>query len=132
MAIDWLNKAIQLSPYNLEFRNKLASTYASNNKFEQAEKEWRFILKENPKFIAAYTNLGYIKLLNNEFAEALRLFSIGEKLDPDNESLLLNLASFYLTQHNQKLAIRYLETILKLNPKNQKAQNALIQLKNNG
>jgi len=131
-ALPWLKKAVKLAPYNLEFRNKLATVYASMNQITEAEKEWNFIMKENPKLITAYTNLGYIKLNQGMSAEAFRLFSIGVKLDPDNESLLLNLAAYYLSQNNKNMAIKNLQHILNVNPKNTKAKNALMQLKTNG
>ena len=131
-ALNWIEQAVQLAPYNLEFRNKLATVYASVNQVQKAEKEWEFILNENPKFLAAYTNLGYIKLQKNQTAEALQLFSKGLQLDPDNESLLLNLVSYYLSNNNRNMAIFYLKQLLSLHPNNIKAKQALIQLNQHG
>lgn len=131
-ALIWFKKGIDLAPFNLEFRNKVASTYMALKNNKEAEKQWEFILAENHKFISAYTNLAYLKLQEGQSQEAFRLLSIGKKLDPDNESLLLNLATYYLIEKNKEEAIRILENILELNPKNIKAKNGLLQIKLNG
>jgi tetratricopeptide (TPR) repeat protein len=127
-ALIWLKKAIDLAPFNLEFRNKVASAYMALKNNKEAEKQWEFILTENPKFVLAYTNLAYLKLQEGQNQEAFRLLSNGQKLDPDNESLLLNLATYYLIQKNKKEAISILQNILKINPKNTKAKNGLLQI----
>jgi tetratricopeptide (TPR) repeat protein len=131
-AKNWMKLAVELAPYNLEFRNKLASLYFGLNKINLAQEEWEFILKENNKNISAYSNLGYLFLSKGQHAEAFRLFSLGLKLEPDNESLLLNLAAYYLQVQNKNMAIKFIEKVLIVNPKNIKATQALQQLKFNG
>ena len=127
-GIKWFKKAVNLAPFNLDFRNKLGSSLASANNPDAATEQFEFILKENPKFVSAYSNLGYIKLTQGFPAEALRLYTIGKKLDPDNEALLLNLAGYYVFTQDKATAKKYLEEIIKRNPKNQRAAMALKQL----
>jgi tetratricopeptide (TPR) repeat protein len=127
-AMKWFQKAVNLAPYNLDFRNKLGSILAATNNINAATEQFDFIMKENPKFVPAYSNLGYIKLTQGFPAEALRLYTIGKKLDPDNESLLLNLAGYYLFMKDKASAKKYLEAIIKRNPKNQRALQAMQQL----
>lgn len=127
-ATKWFKKAVALSPYNLNFRNKLGSTLASANDLNAATEQFEFIMKENPKFVSSYSNLGYIKLMQGFPAEALRLYTIGKKLDPDNEALLLNLAGYYLFMKNKLTAKIYLEEIVKKYPNNQRAKMTLQQL----
>ena len=128
LALRWFKKAVELAPYNLDFRNKLGNCLASENDLAGATGQFEFIMKENPKFVSSYSNLGYIKLLQGFPAEALRLYNIGKKLDPDNEALLLNLAGYYLYMKDKVSARKSIETILKKNPKNQRAAEALKQL----
>ncbi len=127
-AIKWFSKAANLAPYNLDFRNKLATTYASSNNLKDATAQFEFILRENPKFVSAYSNLGYIKMLEGFPAEAKRLYLIGQSLDPDNEALLLNLAAYYMFVKDKESAKKELEKILHKNPSHQKARFALKEL----
>jgi tetratricopeptide (TPR) repeat protein len=127
-SLRWFKKAIALAPYNLDFRNKLGSAFASLNDLKAATEQFNFILKENPEFVQAYTNLGYISLMQGAAGEALRLYTAGLGLDPDNEALLLNLAGYYLYAKNKPKAEYYLKRILKKNPGNQKAKMILRQV----
>ncbi len=128
-SLRWFEKAIELAPFNLEFRNKLASAYMNTGKINEAEKQFEFILNEHPKFISAYSNLGFLKLSQNKVTEAENLYYKALKLDPDYEPLLLNLAGLKAYQKNYKGAIEILNQVLKKNPNNNKAKNILQQLK---
>lgn len=127
-AYTWFQKAVKLAPYNLDFRNKFGSALVAVNKVNAAVGEFEFILKENPNYVQAYSNLGYLKLTQGFPAEALRLYRLAEQLDPDNEALLMNLAGYYLYAGERVLAKKYLERVVKVNPKNQKALSAMRQL----
>lgn len=127
-AVKWFKKSIQLAPYNLDFRNKMGSALASVNDIKGAAEEYEFILKENPKHVSAYTNLGFIKLQQGFPSEAIRLYTIAVKLEPDYEPLLLNLAGYYAFQKDKKQAVIFLKKILSKNPGNQKAKMALQQV----
>jgi tetratricopeptide (TPR) repeat protein len=124
-ALKWFRQAVKLAPYNLDYRNKLGSALASNNQLKEAIAEFEYIISENPKYVSAYSNLGYIRMIQGSPAEALRLYNIGKKLDPDNEALLLNLAGYYLYNKETKIAREYLESIVKKNPHNKKATEVL-------
>jgi Tfp pilus assembly protein PilF len=79
--------------------------------------------------VSAFTNLGYIQLVKGFPAEAIRLYNLALKLDPDYEPLLLNLAGYFAFNKNYIQAKLYLEKILKKNPTNVKAKQALHQIK---
>jgi len=127
-SVKWFKRAVELSPYNLDFRNKLGTSLAAMNQLPAAVGQFEFILRENPKYVPAYSNLGYVKLVQGFPAEAIRLYTLGKKLDPDNEPLLLNLAGYYLFTKNKAMAKKQLEEILKRNPESQKAKMALRQI----
>ena len=124
----WFKRAIELAPYHLDFRNKYGTTLASTNQLSEAETQFNFILKENQKYVSAYSNLGYIKLLQGKESDALILYKKGESIDPDNELLLLNLSAYYLYKHENKIAKKYLQHLHKLYPKNEKVNVALNKL----
>jgi tetratricopeptide (TPR) repeat protein len=127
-SVKWFKQAVDLAGFNLDFRNKLGNALASAGDMKGAEEQFYFIMLENPKYVAAYSNLGFIKLKQGFAQEALRLYKIGEKLDPDNEALLLNLAAFYALNKNKKQAVAYLNRILRKNPRNEKAKMVLQQM----
>jgi len=128
-AIKWFQSAVKLAPYNLEFRNKYGSALASNKQLNEAESEFKFLIQQHPKNVSAFTNLGYIQLVKGFPAEAIRLYNLALKLDPDYEPLLLNLAGYFAFNKNYIQAKLYLEKILKKNPTNVKAKQALHQIK---
>lgn len=127
-ALIYLKKAVELAPLVLDFRNKLASVYASNGLLADAEKNYQFIISENPKHVSALTNLGYIKLVNGNSILCEALYYKAFSINPDYEPLLLNLAGLYAFKKDFKQSKVYLLRILQKNPKNQQAQQALKQL----
>ncbi|HWY13377.1 MAG TPA: tetratricopeptide repeat protein [Bacteroidia bacterium] len=128
-SVKWFEKAVELAPYVLDFRNKLGSAYMNSGKIKKAQVQFDFMIKENPKNISAYTNLGFIKLSQNNSVEAEQFYNMALKLDPDHEPLLLNLAGLKAYKKDFKGAIEIINQILKKNPGNVKAKMALQQLK---
>lgn len=128
-SVRWFEKAAELAPYNLEFRNKLGSAYMNTGKIAEAEKAFEFMIKEHPKNISAYTNLGFIKISQNKVLEAEQLYNKALQLNPDYEPLLLNLAGLKAYKRDYKGAIEILNLVLRKNPGNQQAKKALQQLK---
>ena len=127
-SLKWFKRAVSLAPSNLDFKNKLGTALAGSNAIAEAMQQFEAIIKENPRYVSAYANLGYLKLVQGVSAEALRLYKIGINLDPDNETLLLNLAAYYLFVKDKKAAKEQIEKILKKDPTNTKAKQALHQL----
>lgn len=128
-ATNYYKNAVDLAPYGLDFKNKYGSVLAASGLTLYAEKEFTDILKEHPKHVSALTNLGFIKLQQGKAAEAERLYFKAIALDPDYEPLLLNIAGFYAFKKDFKQSKLYLEKILKRNPNNQQAKQALNQIK---
>ena len=129
-SLTWFDKACNLAKYNLDFKIKFGTTLAQGNLMKEAEQQFLFVIKENPKKAAAYTNLGYLKLLQGKGDEALSNYNKALALEPDSESALLNLAGYYASINNKTKAIELIKQILKKNPQNTQAQQALKQLQN--
>lgn len=128
-ALLYYKNAVKLAPYVLDFKNKLATAFAANQQFKEAETELSEILIENPKHVSALTNLGYIKLSKGDAASCEALYKKALTLDPDYEPLLLNIAGYYAFKKDFKESKKYLNKILKRNSNNTKAKQALLQLK---
>ena len=127
-AILYFKKAVSLAPLGLEFKNKLGSALASNGQLAEAEKQYTEILNEFPKHVSALTNLGFLKLQHGDVLTCQTLYFKALALDPDYEPLLLNIAGLYAYQKNFKLSKIYLERLLKKNPTNAQAKQALVQV----
>jgi tetratricopeptide (TPR) repeat protein len=128
-AINYYKKAVDLAPFVLDFKNKYGSALAAKGLLPNAKKEFNEILKENPKHVSALTNLGYLKLAQGNAREAEQLYLKALSLDPDYEALLLNIAGLFAYKKDFKQAELYLNKILKRNPNNTKAKQALSQIK---
>ncbi len=127
-ALTWFDKACKLANYNLDLRIKYGTALAQNNFMKEAEEQFLFVIKENPKKASAYTNLGYLKLMQGKGNEAIMNYNKALALEPDSEPALLNLAGYYVSVNNKAKALELIKQILKKNPKNPQAQQALKQL----
>ncbi len=128
-AILYLQNAVKLAPFALDFKNKLATAYASNNQINEAEATYSQIITENSKHVSALTNLGFIKLQKGNVLSCETLYNKAILIDPDYEPLLLNLAGLFAYKKDFKQAEVYLTRILKRNANNKKAKQALSQIK---
>jgi tetratricopeptide (TPR) repeat protein len=128
-AILYFKNAVKLAPYGLDFKNKLASALAANNQTDEAETLYKEILKEYPKHVSVLTNLGYVKLSKGDAVSAETLYKKALTIDPDYEPLLMNIAGLCAYKKNFVQSKFYLEKILKRNPNNQQAKQALNQIK---
>lgn len=122
-AEKFLTLAIELEPFNLEFRNKLGSIQQEIGKISDAIKTYQFILEENPKFVSAWINFGYLMLtVKNDVKSADEMYANALALDPDNEQALLNMAGtkYFLGKNGE--AGKLLDRLLKINPANETAK----------
>ncbi len=120
--------ACKQAPYILEFRNKLGGMESAKGDYSAAKKTYEFILQENPKFVAALSNLGFLFTLEQRNEEAMKLYDRAIALDPDYEKALENKASLLFQLNKNDETIIILKRILKLNPRNEKIKVALKQL----
>lgn len=129
IAEQFYENAVNLAPYILEFRNKLAVTQMQNKKTMEAYKNWLWIIKENPMFIQAYSNLGFLKLQQQQMDSAYYYLSKGYNIDPDNEMLLMNLLAFYIKTEDFYHAKTLAMQVLKKYPNNLQAKQIIQYLK---
>jgi hypothetical protein len=129
MALAYYRQASELAPFQLDFRNKLASLQHDMRMVNEAVENFNFILKENPEYVAAYTNLGFIFL--SEFRDTKKAAIMYEKaleLDPYNEQALLNKAGLLIYLGKNKEAADILKLLVKKYPDNKEAKNILRRL----
>ncbi len=128
----FLEQANKLAPFHPEFKDKLANTWADLGNNELARQYYEEALRENPKFINALVDLGYLNLSEGKVNEAEALFKRGLSLDPDSEPLLMNMANLLSFKKDYTGAIQLLQQLVKKNPANHQARQVLEQLKQFG
>jgi len=129
-AFLFFKQADQLSPYNPEFKNKLAGTLMSLEKIAEAKKCYEDILVQNPEYAPAYCNLGYIYLLQGNAQKADQLYDKTLSLDPDYELAKMNKVGVMIYQKKYPQARAMLKTILSKHPENKQAKEVFDQLAN--
>ena len=128
-AYQFYARAVHLTPKNLDFNNKLATTALSLQKIEEAQKIFEFIIKENNKHTVALGNLGYIYMNTGRKTEAESLLKKSIQLDPDYENALLNMAYLQYSTNRNNNSVFYLNKLLAKNPGNSKAKELMSKIK---
>ncbi len=128
VALNYYKTANELAANNPEFQNKLASIYSQLGNIQEAKNIFYNIIKEDPTFVPAISNLGYMCLLENNTKQAAILFDRALSLDPDYELALMNKAGLLIYENNKKEAKKIIEQVLKKNPLNEKAKEIIKSL----
>lgn len=104
-AIDAFNTVSALDPKNMDVLNAL-------------EKIWVTEIRNDPKNVAAHTNLAIVFQKKGLYDRALAEYRTAEQLDPNNRTIRLNLGTLLQAKGDYKMAIRAYDTILQVDPKN--------------
>ncbi len=127
-ALSYYEHALTLKPYNLEYLNKLGSTYLMLGNVVKAKEVFEAAVKQNPKFVAAISNLGFVQLKMGMVDEAKQMYIKAIGLNPDYEQGLMNMAGLHLLRKQKVEAKKILIKVLEINPANGKAKDILNQI----
>jgi tetratricopeptide (TPR) repeat protein len=122
-------RAVKLAPYVLEFQNKLGASLVQLKRFPEAEKVYDFILTQDPEFVSALTNKGFIALHSGNASKAKEFYDKALSLDPDDKQAMLNTAGWYIFEQKYSEAEEWLNKVLKKYPAEAQAQSLLHELK---
>ncbi len=125
-ALKYFKRASDLKPFSLKFQEKLGAALAQNGKINEAEKVFKFILREDPKRKAALSNLGLVQAQKGNVNEALKLYDRSLESDPDYANALLNKISLLVQTGRKKEAEKSIGHLIKKHPQYQ------VFLKNKG
>lgn len=128
-AYQFLKKAVTLAPYQLEFRNKMATLLVDLGLRDMALSQMEFVYKEYPYYPENVNNLGYYWLQEGDLNKAAEFYDEALALDPDYVPGLLNRAGLALYQEHWAEAERDLEHILSIEPDHPRATQVYAQLK---
>lgn len=118
-------KAVDLAPYHPDFRSKYALALATQQKNFEARAQYQQVIDQNPTYVPALTNLGYLWLMEKDDKKAELYYQRALAADPDYEQALLNMAGLFMYRGDITNAISYANRALKVNPKNAQAQQLL-------
>ena len=91
-AYIYLNKAIENSPYDLDFQFKTAVLELKMSMFETSKDRLKNIIKLNSRYSQAYFNLGSIYMnVDKNYKKAIENFEKAVLYDPDYNLALINL-----------------------------------------
>jgi len=127
-SLQFYKKSVELSPYVLDFRLKLADMYSSLQLYSEAENEYRALLAEFSKHENAWCNLGYVLLQQGQDNAALDCYDRALKLNPQHIQSLLNKASLMILKGEINKGKLYLNRILDIDPENTKVKYLLSTL----
>jgi len=126
-----LSKAVDADPQNAEAHFDLGRLYTKSKKYPKAINAYQKAANLNYRSSDAFYNLGFIYASTKDFANAERMFlNVVDLRPPYLDKVLFNLAVVQQKQGKKQQCIENLEKAVINNPKNQRAQQYLNQLKN--
>ena len=99
--------------------------YAQQNQLQPAAGYLQKAIELHPAYPEALNNLGIVFVRLQNYAKAEEQFKTGIKLAPNNDQSYLNLARLYAMQNDRDKAREVLEELLRIQPQNPGAKQAL-------
>ena len=121
-AVLYMKKAVEIQPYNLDYRVRLATAYTLEKDFSSATSQLKFVIKENPKISQAWNGLAFVDLATNHLEDAKINLEKTFALDPDFEPGHINMVKYYIAVNKFKEAREEINNILKRNPNSEDAK----------
>ena len=93
--------------------------------YQTAERGFQSVLREQPRNIAALSNLGVIYSRTNRADRAIAIYRRALQVSPDDTAILLNLGLVYLRQEAHSKALPLFERIVAIDPQHLQARQLL-------
>lgn len=94
-AINLCNKAIDISPKNLDLYLLLGRSFALAGKVDSARLELNYVIQKSPKYKDAYIYLINVEVVACNYAQALEYADMGLKQFPNDREILLKKLDIY-------------------------------------
>lgn len=127
-ALPWYKRATEIWKYSLDFQNKYGICLLALGKLPEAMQVFTFIVSEQPDYLSANTNLGFLQMQQGNATMAYDYMSRANELDPDYAQNLVNLAVWYHNTGNDASARKVLQHCLKKHPDHAQAKAMLVDL----
>ena len=93
--------------------------------YETAERGFQSVLREQPRHIAALSNLGVIYSRTNRADKAIAVYRRALEVSPNDKAILLNLGLVYLKQEAHSRALPYFARVVAIDPQHLQARQLL-------
>ena len=127
-ALDCLNRALAIEPDNPEVNYSLGMFYAQQSQMQSASDYLQKAVELRPDYPEALNNLGVLLVREQDYAKAKERFETCMRLAPTFDQSYLNLARLYVLQNDKEKAIEVLQQLLKMQPQNAGAIQAMEML----
>lgn len=129
LAVDYFNNALNLNPKSIEALYALAFFYQENSEYNKAIEKYYMITQIDPKYKAAYYNLGYIHLVYLQVYDvAAGYFTDAIKCDPSYTEAYYNRGYCYELLGNINYARMDYQQALKIKVNYQRAIDGMNRL----
>lgn len=123
-SLEFYKKATELAPYIPDFMNKYATALVGAGRVEEGVAVFEQLLKDLPNHKEALNNLGFVYMQQGKLQLAQLFLEKSLAEDPDYEKGWLNMASFHILKENKPMAMKAINEVLRINPRNEKAKSA--------
>ena len=96
--------------------NEIGIIFAKDGKFDEAERQFRDAIGQDPKLAKAHNNLANILYLQNRSNEAAAEYVKALETGGENAAILANLANLYYEQGDAKQATAFFERAVRIEP----------------
>ena len=127
-AQESLGRALALQPDDPETNYSIGMLYAQQNQLESASQYLQRAVELRPVYPEAINNLGVLFVRQREYSRAEEEFKSGIRAAPNFDQSYLNLARLYALQNNRQQAREILQELLRLQPENAGAKQAMEML----
>ena len=124
-AQECLQRALAAQPEDAEIHYNIGMLYAQQNQIQNAVDHLQRAIDLRPGYVEARNNLGVLYVRGQDFANAETQFRSGIRVAPSFDQSYLNLARLYSMQNNVAKAREVLVDLLRVEPENASAKQAL-------
>ena len=124
-AQESLSRALALQPDDPETNYSLGMLYAQQNQIQEASHYLERAIELRPNYPEAMNNLGVLFVRQQNYAKAEEQFKSGIRVAPNFDQSYLNLARLYELQNDKREAREILQELLRLQPGNSGAKQAM-------
>lgn len=127
-AEESLARALALEPDDPEANYSLGMLYAQQGQMQKASESLQKAIALRPDYPEAINNLGVLLVRQRDYAAAEEQFRQGIRVAPGYDQSYLNLARLYAMRNDREKAREVLSGLLRLQPENAHAKQALEML----
>jgi hypothetical protein len=125
LGMAYIQQAIALAPLVAKFHQKQAALYIKLQQPAAAMKVYSVLERDFPESAETYASLGYLWMASGQLKRSAEYLNKAYALDPDDPKVWMNKAAWAMASGDPKNAEIWLVKVLKADPANAKALQAL-------